>query len=280
LKIPASSRKRPKNPYLPEAEPFHLRLAFFPFLNCLFRMMRSRLFCLLLLGGILSSPQGPLEAQFKFRETPNQELPDRLNAAAGEALWEAFMAQRTSGPFRIAGTLVDRPRGAPSIFYGLVISGDWNPQAETTRIELFRDNAAPVIREVSTDAVARLDNTSRDEPLLPQLPLSPWDVVMPYLYWENRHYAGPDRFLGRPVHAFELRAPDGWGGDYTRVLVTLDEDFAALLRAEFYRDGKRVERLRIGGFKQFPQGWSFSELIWEHREERRSLKWRIESVGP
>ena len=94
---------------------------------------------------------------------------------------------------------------------------------------------------------------------------------MPYLGWKDVSYVGPARYLGRPAHRFALvnENPDG---SLLKVIVTLDEDYAALLKADLYgTDDKLLKRIRIGGFKQFESEWMFSELFWEDRVTRESV---------
>ena len=56
-------------------------------------------------------------------------------------------------------------------------------------------------------------------------------------------------------------------------VVTLDEDYAALLKVELKDDAdNRYQTIRIGGFKQLAGRWVFSELFWENRKTRDSIK--------
>ena len=95
---------------------------------------------------------------------------------------------------------------------------------------------------------------------------------MPFLKWNTHSYVGPTRYLGRPAHRFEVTNPSP-GAFPSRVIITIDEDFLALLRVDYYSiDPSPVRRLRIGGFKQFDDTWMFSELNWENRQSRESMR--------
>jgi len=103
------------------------------------------------------------------------------------------------------------------------------------------------------------------------------DLLMPYLQWEDVNYLGPDRYLGRPAHRYELLNPDG-GSFPARVVVTLDEDYAAMLKVDLYDSNHRLQkRMRIGGFKKFEDNWMASELNWEDRPARSSVKLNVYS---
>jgi hypothetical protein len=229
--------------------------------------------------------------QFKFREPPNRQNPAALEEREGDFIWQRFLHNRAIGSFSMEGSLVYRPRGAPSQSFEVEFLGEWIAGQERSTLLVRHDDGHTEEKTViirgnrafhtadASDACHPLpvEEGALDNPLFADLPFSWSDFLMPYLNWEAVSYIGPDRFLGRPAHRFALANSDP-AAFPAKVIVTLDEDFAALLKADLYNDeDKLVKRLRIGGFKQFDEEWMFSELSWSNRLSRESVQFKVDS---
>lgn len=232
-------------------------------------------------------PPAGASAQFKFREPPNRQDPAPLEAREGLLLWEAFRESRFAGSFTIKGELVSRPNAAPSFRAPFLLQGQWARACRETVITLGSDPGSVVQKRLeqcgsSFVLIEGCDRTNLEagdlrQPLFPDVPVTFQDLVMPYLDWPEVAYLGPDRFLGRPVHRFRLASPvvDSFPAS---VVVTLDEDYAALLEAELFDlSGFSATRVRVGGFKEFEDGWLFSTLTWEDRRARSSIRLEVYS---
>jgi hypothetical protein len=232
-----------------------------------------------------------LHGQFKFREPPNRQDPSALSEREGTFIWKQFLLNRAVGTFIMNGTLVYRPERAPSQSFELTFNGDWQLDGERSTISILSqdghtDSKTVLLRkgeayrfpdkDSSCDPVP-LEAGDLDLPLFGSLPFSWADFLMPYLNWANVSYIGPDRFLGRPAHRFALLNSDA-ASFPSKVVVTLDEDYAALLKADLFNtEGTLVKRLRVGGFKQFNEDWMFSELSWSNRLTRESVQFKVSS---
>ncbi|NBD38565.1 MAG: hypothetical protein GVY10_08355 [Verrucomicrobia bacterium] len=235
-----------------------------------------------------------LQAQFKFREPPNRQDPASLPQGQGEAIWEAFQANRALGSFVLEGRLTYRPPRDPSRHYGLRLEGDWSQTVRTTAIRLrapkgnvtttrvrleFTPEGKVVRRRGEDGEWKTATDSDLEEPLLPGLPLSIDDLLLTFLDWGNPRYKGPDRFLGRPAHVFVLRNPAG-DDSPQRVEVWLDEDYAAILRIDVFTTPEaRTARVRVGGFREFSSGWMFSSLVWENRRTRESIRLEVDGFS-
>lgn len=247
------------------------------------RMSRGSFFYLVL-GSLLCLPA---HAQFKFREPPNRQDPGSLDSEDGMILWNWFLTNRAVGSFSLEGDLVYRPAGAPSISYDYLLEGNWTPASERTRLTIREGESVLLASQVHSIDGRTMVSDCREEtepvpvdwqaPLLENLPFSWFDLLMPYLHWDDVQYLGPDRYLGRPAHGFQLLNPDK-DALPSNVVVTLDEDYAAVLKVEMYGDGLRViKRMRVGGFKKFGDEWMVSELTWEDRRSRSSVRLNVYS---
>lgn len=248
-----------------------------------FLSFRSGFFCFVLLLAFSQSVYG----QFKFREPPNRQEPDSLGESVGQDFWNWFLYNRAAGTFQIEGALTYRPPGKPSVRYQIAMTGDWQVDRQETFIVLLDDNGKSLVRHVILDGDhARvmnpageiiLDEDMWDKPVIDEFPITWLDLLMPYLEWEAVTYLGPDRYLGRPAHRFSLANPEP-DGLPAKVRVMLDADYAAVLKTELLdRHGDTVKRMRVGGIKKFDDNWMFSELIWENRLERSSIRLKVSS---
>lgn len=69
-----------------------------------------------------------------------------------------------------------------------------------------------------------------------------------------------DRVMERPVWMLELR-PDGIPSGYERIVASFDRALPVMLRAEFYRGGKRVKELEIDPARIVEKGGHFIPLL-------------------
>jgi len=227
----------------------------------------------------------PSVAQFKFREIPGRRDPGSLNDYDERRLWSDFLYARHLGRFSLAGTLKYRPAKMASTSYDFHLTGDWGSALQVSELTLtgsggvayhkniaLRDGRAFIIEE--TDQGTRECLVGSDQlssALVEGLPFTWNDILMPYLKWQNVTYIGPVRYLGRPAHQYLLTSEDSLS-DEAKVVVTLDEDFAVMLKSDVMdKDDNVIKRIRISGFKQFDDVWMFSELVWEHRVSRESV---------
>jgi hypothetical protein len=248
-----------------------------------FRVFRNGFFCLLVAASIAA----PLHGQFKFREPPNRQQPDALDASTGQVFWDWFLLNRAAGIFELEGTLTYRPSGAPSVSYQFLMRGDWQEYRQETLVRLSDESGTSFSKQVITSAGQTIVSDPDGErilseeewpvPVIENFPITWMDLLMPYLDWQNVEYLGPDRYLGRPAHRFVLSNPhpDSFPAQAT---VTLDGDYAAILKADLFdATGSLLKRMRVGGIKKFPDGWMFSELNWEDREARSSIRLKLHS---
>lgn len=227
------------------------------------------------------------DGQFRFREPPNRQTPGALSELDSAAVLEQFRSNRAVGPFLLAGELTLRPHRAPSQSYPFQMLADWRPLSERTELSLLLGSGALVTREIflelDTASVvidgAKMEMESGSDffrtQVFEQLPITWLDLIMPFLQWTEVSYLGPERYLGRPAHRFLFLNPDP-AGDPQRALVSLDQDFAALLKVDLLdAEGVTTQRIRVGGFRRFGENWMMSDMTWENRITRDSIRLRV-----
>lgn len=198
--------------------------------------------------------------------TPQPARP--VNEAQGQEIIETFRAQRLAGDFLFDFELVQMPRRGSEIRFEGRMWGTWTPEGPLTRVAAWEPGKKWetlrqfIIQSGSTPrawlalpdgGVAELDEVQMAEPLLEQLLYTPFDLAMPFVYWDAT-YLGPERVRGRRAQLFLMSAPEGVRRSlphWDRVQVALDDDFHALLRAQIMDAEDQPQRsFSIRSFKE------------------------------
>ena len=117
-------------------------------------------------------------------------------------------------------------------------------------------------------------------PLLAGTELTPFDLLMPYLYWEEFVFEGVSKVLGRAAHTFRLQAPAGDPADDGRlaaVRVQLDTQFRAMVQSELLdATGESYKSLTLRDLKKVGDQWMIKAI--DLRNERTRDKTRFQVV--
>jgi len=189
------------------------------------------------------------------RELP-PSLPAGIDPAEGTARLAAFRQARLQGDFCLRFELVHIPRRGDESTYDGVAWGTWNAQGPLTRFQLrpaaanAGDEPDPEKRDATTwewlvqngpdpkiwvlapgaKVASELPPGSWHAPLFPGLVYTPFDLLMPFIFWTKFEYDGPERVGGRVADAYVMLPPDG--AEAGPVRVALNREFNALVRAE------------------------------------------------
>lgn len=236
-----------------------------------------------------------LEAQPRFRPPPNRIDPARLNEEEGERLLERFRKSGIPEPFSFHFRLEHMPRRAATVTYEGRLWAHWWGGVHETRIHLLegtpaggvglllRNGPEPEawIRRAGEDATAEtVDRNRMMEPLTEDIAFTPFDLLMPFVHWEDWVYEGSRRMRGRPAHYFLLYPPedDPRYADVSGVRILVDADFNALLQAEVIdTDGARMKTLRADSFRRVGDQWIVRRI--DITDERTRDRSRFEVVA-
>lgn len=88
-----------------------------------------------------------------------------------------------------------------------------------------------------------------NEPLLPSLSISCFDLLTPYLYWPVAEYVNSDRYINRPVQIYDMRQTEtSLENEFVRISV--DNSYHVLLRSEQWRAGSLIKNFKIRSIKK------------------------------
>ena len=194
----------------------------------------------------------PAEAQPGNRSVTLSFSDGGLDKEEGDLVIERFRRLRWSGDFFFKFELRNIPRrGRGSIFTGkmwgksneagplqrVIISSTAREDPEI--VDLISQNGSKphiwVYSENSDTPVRELGDDDLFTPFLEGLQYSPFDLQMPFIYWENYVYEGTNRTKGRKAYKFIFYPPKSIAEknpELGAVRVYLDAKFNALLKAE------------------------------------------------
>jgi hypothetical protein len=190
-------------------------------------------------------------------ERPSRFM-NRIDPEEGAAKLAAFRSQRLAGDFYFEFQLEHKPRRARTVRYDGMMWGTWNADGPVSRLIVYPNKSeraspgepvkpvelivqnGPVpkawIRRSSEADFRRIRDQALFEPILPGLFYSPFDLQMPFVYWEQFGYEGPRLAMGsRVAQQFLMYPPEdspsklqGIAG----VRIGLDDTYNALLTIE------------------------------------------------
>ncbi len=112
------------------------------------------------------------------------------------------------------------------------------------------------------DAAGRIEQLGVDllfEPIVPEADMTAFDLMMPFIYWNDFTYEGLTRFRGRPAHIILLRPPPDFAARHPAlkgVRVQLDAQFNALVQSELLGEHDVVMKtLSLVDLKKVGEQW-------------------------
>ncbi len=110
-----------------------------------------------------------------------------------------------------------------------------------------------------------------------------FDLLMPYVYWDDWEYDGVTKIRGRVAHAFFMLAPEDFRGNQPNlrgILVYLDEEFNAMLKAEYVdKEGKTIKTFRLLDLKKVDGIWLPKTIDFMDEKSRNKTRFRITDVA-
>ena len=185
------------------------------------------------------------------------------------AVLQAFRAGQLADDYSLFFTLRHIPRRGPTMDYSGQLWGRWFPGGA---ILLLRFQSAPQLEDhkrtllvlsgseprawigENDGAMSELEGVSLFEPIFPGIVYSPFELQMPFVYWERYTVEGRRMLKGRHVHAFTMYPPptlDLGIADLGSVRIDVDEKFKALLKAQTLdRADQPLKTFKILSFKR------------------------------
>ena len=186
---------------------------------------------------------------------------EEIDPAEGAKRIAAFRSLRLDGDFCFQFQLEHKPRRAKTVRYHGVMYGSWNERGPVSRLQLFPEQISkdapsllsPIemivqngvspevwVRRQAEEAFTLVGGKALFEPVFDGVLFTPFDLQMPFVFWQDYEYEGPVRVRSRIGQRFLMQPPEdslaGHNG-ITAVRILLDDTYYALLKAEVFRGG-------------------------------------------
>lgn len=190
---------------------------------------------------------------------------DSINAEEGKEIIEDLRLLRLRGDYVFYFDLENLPRRGPKSKYEGVVLGTWNPDGPLTRAIIWepgrRDN--PLLQIIAqsgpdpkvwvwradTNTVTELTESQYFEPLLPGNHYTAFDLLMPFIFWEDYTYEGSKRVKGSPMHQFVMHPPQSIRNANPEIggaMISVDTRFKYVTKAELLDPaGEELQTIEI-----------------------------------
>lgn len=231
---------------------------------------------------------------------------EEIDAEEGRRRLAHFRNQRLDGDYCFRFELEHLPRRAQKVRYSGTLWGSWNDVGPVTRLRLsvtpdvalldapkvvellLQNGAEPSVwlRDSLAGDFKRLQGDELMRPILPGIVYSPFDLQMPFIYWKDFEYEGPDRVKSRVAQTFLMRAPveDSAvvGERVDSVRIGIDDVYNALLRIEVLGTGGDVRsQFTVESFKKVQAQYIVKQVVLKDlvTKDRTRFEVKQASVG-
>ena len=235
------------------------------------------------------------------------KLPNHLDVHEQKAYLQSLRTQRIDGDYCLKFQLIHKPRRANSQYYDGTLYGSFSDKSPMIRFLLETtgqiDSASEASKEVIAEMIIhggfRPSAWSRKKqsssfllmqgietlnPIVPNILFRTFDLQMPYVYWENYLYVGPDR-IGRAggVQIFNMYPPTESPAvlaGVESVRIALDNSYSALRRASIIMIGETVDSiLETRSFSKVQNQWILREVALSNPTTKDCTSFKVCSVA-
>lgn len=226
----------------------------------------------------------------------------RIDQEEGVRRMDAFRSQRLDGDYCFRFELEHLPRRGDKTTYLGTMWGSWNEHGPINRFEILpsadsagggsevvelivQNGVEPHvwIRRGRSGSFDEITGPALFEPVIPGVVYSPFDLQMPFIYWDDFSYEGPVRVQSRIAQQFLMSPPEGsLSGErgIGAVRVCLDDSYDALLRIEVLDgDGDELSRFTVESFKKVQGQYIVKEITLKDYATRDRTRFQVKAAS-
>ncbi|WP_162025174.1 MULTISPECIES: hypothetical protein [unclassified Lentimonas] len=229
---------------------------------------------------------------------------EKIDAEEGAKRMASFRAQRLEGDFCFKFQLEQKPRRGKTVRYDGVMYGSWNERGPVSRFQLFPEQIgkeAPVglsaielivqngvepevwIRRQSSEPFTLIEDGALFEPIFEGVLYTPFDLQMPFIFWEDYTYEGPSRVLSRIGQRFLMQPPEdslAAQDGVSAVRIALDDAYYALLRVEVLGAGNVTRsRFTVISLKEVQGQYIVKEIELKNLETKDATDFNVKAAS-
>lgn len=225
---------------------------------------------------------------------------ERIDEAEIAERIAVFRAQQFDENFCFQFQLEHKPRRGRTIRYKGFMYGSSSDEGPISRFVLFPEQMGedasvellPIelivhngilpkiwMRKQLSQSFVLIEDAALFEPIFDGVLYTPFDLQMPFVYWENYDYEGPSRVLSRIGQRFLMYPPENSPADQngiTSVRVAIDDTYNALLQAEVLREEEQVStRFTVRGLKKVQEYYIIKEIELKNMLSRDATAFKV-----
>ena len=226
-------------------------------------------------------------AQRAGGSAPRSSIMEKIDAEEGAKRIASFRAQRLSGDFCFKFQLEHKPKGSSrTVRYNGVMFGSWNERGPVNRFQLYPERVrrgklvevSPIelivqngvspevwIRHGAAEPFVRIQDRALFEPIFDGVIYTPFDLQMPFIYWDDYAYEGPANVLSRIGQRFLMKPPEGSLSarhGISGVRIALDDMYDGLLEVEVFGvDGEPRSEFTLRSFQKVQGQYIVKETV-------------------
>jgi len=210
----------------------------------------------------------------------------------GAAILREFRSLGIAGAYYLEFELRVRPRRGKEKSFRGQLWGSRNEWGPISRVVLYDAAGAPrrlLIQngsnpQVTTwqDGQVKAQTTTVEgllAPLLPETELTAFDLLMPYLFWDDFVFEGTNKILGRAAHTFLLTPPAGLAKDFATlrgVRVQLDTQFHAMVQSTLINaKGDDFKTFTVRDLKKVGDQWMVKTIDLRNELTRDKTRFQV-----
>lgn len=229
---------------------------------------------------------------------------ERIEPEEAVRRMQLFRMQRLVGDFCFQFQLEHKPRKGPTVRHQGILYGSWNERGPVSRFKLFpeyigkdpaikrspvemivQNGASPQawMRCQATDAFVLITDGALFEPVFAGVLYTPFDLQMPFVFWDEYLYEGPVRVLSRIGQRFLMQAPIGCLADQngiTAVRIVLDDAYDALLQVDVLEQTDRLRsRFTVRGLKKIQGQHIVKEIELKDVQSKDATSFKVKAAS-
>jgi len=272
-------------------------------MNVLSYRQSPRLFTYLLTIFLVVSTTCVCLAQRTTQEGLRSRVMERLDDEEAAQMLQSFKAQRLDKNYCFQFQLEHKPRKGRTVRYEGILYGSWNMEGPITRVKLFPNRIdtdspemlSPIdmivqngfspkvwVRQKNSERFTLINDQSLFEPIFDGIVYTPFDLQLPFIFWNRYTYEGPSRVLSRIGHKFLMFPPERSLAEQhgvSAVRISVDDTYYALLRAEVMQGGKERSQFTVRGIKKIQDRYIVREVELKNLFTKDATTFKVKAAG-
>lgn len=145
---------------------------------------------------------------------------------------------------------------------------------------LFHIGKESFIWDFSNGSALPVPETHWTQELIPNVNITPFDLLRPFVYWSKFEYLGPSQLKSRPVQTFKMYRPKNKNTNTPNIVeIAIDDDFKYPVEFNFYKNNQRLKRWKMLNIKKIQNNWIPKIIDITDELARNKVRFRVKEAA-